>query len=78
MRQVGDRLIPVGVTSGRLHVLANGEIPLIGDPNIEGPIEGESRSARRSRRRQHQQPPSDMVNMFGAEGMAGQDLEEVS
>ena len=75
MRQVGDRLIPVGVTSGRLHALANGEIPSIGDPNAEGSNENEGRSSRRSRRRQHQQAPGEI---YGTVGYGGQDLEEAS
>lgn len=78
MRQVGDRLIPVGVTSGRLQALANGEIPLIGDHNAEGVNENEGRSSRRSRRRHHQQPPGDLNNLLGGMGLGGQDLEEAS
>ena len=72
MRQVGDRLIPVGVTSGRIQPLnvdgAQGE--------PDGP-EGESRSSRRSRRRQHQQAPQDLSHLLGSMGLGGQDLEEV-
>jgi len=62
MRQVGDRLIPVGVTSGRIHALTPEEAAAAG-------AEGGS-SGRRSRRRQQQ-------GMEQYMGMSGQDLEEV-
>ncbi|TDL27550.1 hypothetical protein BD410DRAFT_782656 [Rickenella mellea] len=74
MRQVGDRLIPVGVTSGRVH-------PLTGDGasdnNSEGGGEspGEGRTSRRSRRRQQQQ--QDLNHLLGSMGLGGQDLEEL-
>lgn len=85
MRQVGDRLIPVGVTSGRIHPLtgealaaaggAGGEgmvISISGNPTENG---GEAtqggRGSRRSRRRQHQQAPQEMNGMSGLfNGMA--------
>ncbi|KAK7466947.1 SNF1-interacting protein [Stygiomarasmius scandens] len=62
MRQVGDRLIPVGVTSGRVHALT-GE---------EGGSEGAENggSSRRSRRRQ--QAPNGPFEQY-----LGQDLEEL-
>lgn len=77
MRQVGDRLIPVGVTSGRIHPL-NGESIIIanGDPGVENSNENEGRS-RRSRRRHHQQQPQDINQFLGTVGLGGQDLEEV-
>jgi len=63
MRQVGDRLIPVGVTSGRVHPLSPEEAAAVGaDPG-----------GRRSRRGRGQQNGG--VEQFM--GMAGQDLEEV-
>lgn len=70
MRQVGDRLIPVGVTSGRVHAL----------PPEEGAAaevqEGSSdRGSRRSRRRQQNQ---ELNQFLGTMGLGGQDLEEVS
>src|SRR5258708_856975 len=46
MRQIGDRLIPVGITSGRIHPL----------PVEAAGTEGEGGGSRRSRRRQPQQP----------------------
>jgi hypothetical protein len=68
MRQVGDRLIPVGVTSGRVHGLPTEEMD-----NAEA--SGVGSGTRRSRRRQ-QNP--DLQQILGQVGMAGQDLEEVS
>ncbi|CAL1704221.1 unnamed protein product [Somion occarium] len=71
MRQVGDRLIPVGVTSGRVHALPTGD---------EGQGEGgegnggADRGSRRSRRRQQNQ---DLNQLLGQMGIGGQDLEEL-
>lgn len=65
MRQVGDRLIPVGVTSGRVHALSPEEAAAVG---------AEGGGSRRSRRRQAQGGGAFEQFM----GMAGQDLEEVS
>ncbi|KAA1471352.1 hypothetical protein DENSPDRAFT_837332 [Dentipellis sp. KUC8613] len=65
MRQVGDRLIPVGVTSGRVHALPEG----VAGENGEGA--GTGTSGRRSRRRQQEQ----LNQLLG--GMGGQDLEEL-
>jgi hypothetical protein len=66
MRQIGDRLVPVGITSGRIHPLA-----------VEGAgPEGDSGGSRRSRRRQQQQ--QDINNFLGNMGLGGRDLEEVS
>jgi hypothetical protein len=67
MRQVGDRLIPVGVTSGRVHALTPEEAA-----QAEVPAEGAG--SRRSRRRQ-QPPPNGNFEQFM--GMGGQELEEV-
>jgi hypothetical protein len=67
MRQVGDRLIPVGVTSGRVHALSPEEAA-----QAEVPAEGTG--SRRSRRRQ-QQPPNGNFEQFM--GMGGPELEEV-
>lgn len=70
MRQVGDRLIPVGVTSGRVHALSPEEAQAEGiEPS------GERITGRRSRRRQQNQ---EINNLLGSMGIAGQqDLEEV-
>lgn len=71
MRQVGDRLIPVGISSGRVHAL----------PTEDGQGEqGDSsstaeRGSRRSRRRQQNQ---ELNQYLGQMGLGGQDLEEVS
>jgi hypothetical protein len=71
MRQVGDRLVPVGITSGRIHPLS-----------VDG-AEGESGNggggggSRRSRRRQQQQQ-QDLNSFLGNMGFGGRDLEEVS
>uniref|UniRef100_A0A8H7Y2W3 RING-type domain-containing protein n=1 Tax=Psilocybe cubensis TaxID=181762 RepID=A0A8H7Y2W3_PSICU len=64
MRQVGDRLIPVGVTSGRVHALSPEEAAALGN---------ETAGSRRSRRRQG--PQNGQLEQFM--GMAGQDLEEL-
>lgn len=71
MRQVGDRLIPVGITSGRVHAL----------PAEEGSGEtgegngGNDRGSRRSRRRNQN---AELNQYLGQMGLGGQDLEEVS
>ena len=62
MRQVGDRMIPVGVTSGRIHPLGQEEA------STENPENGGSRR----RRRAHGQGIEQFL------GMSGQDLEEAS
>jgi hypothetical protein len=66
MRQVGDRLVPVGITSGRIHPLS---VEAAG-------AEGEGGGSRRSRRRQQQQ--QDLNSFLGNMGFGGRDLEEVS
>ena len=68
MRQVGDRLIPGGVTSGRVHALPPAE------GGVETPEGGSDRGSRRSRRRQQNQ---ELNQFLGSMGIAGQDLEEV-
>ena len=66
MRQVGDRLIPVGVTSGRVHALTEDG----------GDAEGSRSGSRRRRRNQGQNPALD--RLLGQVDLAGQDLEEVN
>jgi hypothetical protein len=68
MRQIGDRLVPVGITSGRIHPLS-----------VDGAgTEGENGGSRRSRRRQQQQQQQDLNSFLGNMGFGGRDLEEVS
>lgn len=67
MRQVGDRLIPVGVTSGRVHALT--------EDGGGGDAEGSRSGSRRRRRNQGQNPALD--RLLGQVDIAGQDLEEV-
>ncbi|KAL4067673.1 hypothetical protein J3A83DRAFT_4097589 [Scleroderma citrinum] len=70
MRQVGDRLIPVGVTSGRVHAL----------PGADGADNGDSESGNGSgsrRRRGRTNGPSDITHLLGQIGLGGQDLEEL-
>jgi len=77
MRQVGDRLIPIGVTSGRIHPLAEMPIGEHGEGGGEA-AGGEGQRSRRSRRRQHQQGQNqDLNQLLGSMGLGGQDLEEV-
>lgn len=72
MRQVGDRLIPVGISSGRVHALTSEEGQA---ENAEGgSAEPGGGRSRRSRRRQ---PNQDLNQILGTMGLAGQDLEEV-
>lgn len=68
MRQVGDRLIPVGVTSGRVHALTAEEAS-------QAQAEVEQGGSRRSRR--NRQNP-DLSQLLGQMGLGGQDVEEVS
>lgn len=67
MRQIGDRLVPVGITSGRIHPLS---VEATG-------AEGEGGGSRRSRRRPQQQQ-HDLNSLLGGMGFGGRDLEEVS
>ncbi|KAF9227869.1 hypothetical protein BS17DRAFT_693406 [Gyrodon lividus] len=71
MRQVGDRLIPIGVTSGRVHTIPTAD-------SAEG-AEGESASANGSRRRRGQRSngQTDLSQLLGQMGLGGQDLEEL-
>ncbi|KAK2460570.1 hypothetical protein APHAL10511_007040 [Amanita phalloides] len=62
MRQVGDRLIPVGVTSGRVHALG---------PEDGSADNNETGGGSRRRRRAHGQGFEQFL------GMSGQDLEEL-
>ncbi|KAI0303357.1 hypothetical protein B0F90DRAFT_1816185 [Multifurca ochricompacta] len=64
MRQIGDRLVPVGITSGRIHPLS---VEATG-------AEGDGGGSRRSRRRQQQQ---DLNSFLGNMGFGGRDLEEL-
>ncbi|KAJ7752029.1 hypothetical protein B0H16DRAFT_1317879 [Mycena metata] len=73
MRQVGDRLIPVGVTSGRVHALTPEEAAQA-QAQAEAPAENNTGS-RRSRRRQQQPPPNGNFEQFM--GMGGPELEEL-
>ncbi|KAM5539058.1 hypothetical protein V8D89_007281 [Ganoderma adspersum] len=69
MRQVGDRLIPIGVTSGRVHAL-----PTTEDGGPETPESSGDRGSRRVRRRQQNQ---ELNQLLGTMGLGGQDLEEL-
>lgn len=68
MRQVGDRLIPVGITSGRMHLPTAEEAAQA--ENGEGGAVND-RGSRRRRRNQNQE-----INQLL--GLGGQDLEEVN
>jgi hypothetical protein len=68
MRQVGDRLIPVGVTSGRVHALSPEEAASAGENQESGS------GSRRSRRRQQGGGGNNLDHYIG---IGGQDLEEV-
>jgi hypothetical protein len=70
MRQVGDRLIPVGVTSGRLHAISPEEA---GQSDSSDNGNGGSRRSRRQRAQNQ-----DISHLLGSMGLGGQDLEEVS
>ncbi|KAI9457810.1 hypothetical protein BJY52DRAFT_456567 [Lactarius psammicola] len=65
MRQIGDRLVPVGITSGRIHPLS---VEATG-------AEGDGGGSRRSRRRQQQQ--QDLNSFLGNMSFGGRDLEEL-
>lgn len=69
MRQVGDRLIPIGVTSGRALAEAAAEGV---SGNVEGPDAG---NGRRPRRRAN--GGQELNQLLGSVGLGGQDLEEV-
>ncbi|KAK0459579.1 uncharacterized protein EV420DRAFT_1268652 [Desarmillaria tabescens] len=67
MRQVGDRLIPVGVTSGRVHALSPEEAAAAAENQDTG-------GSRRSRRRQQASANQGFEQYIG---LGGQDLEEL-
>ena len=67
MRQVGDRLIPIGVTSGRVHALPTGD--------AQDGSETDTNGGRRRRHRNNGQ--QDLGQLLGQMGLGGQDLEEV-
>ncbi|KAI1787908.1 hypothetical protein LXA43DRAFT_975080 [Ganoderma leucocontextum] len=69
MRQVGDQLIPIGVTSGRVHAL-----PTTEEGGSETPEGNGDRGSRRARRRQQNQ---EINQLLGTMGIGGQDLEEL-
>ncbi|KAI0340584.1 hypothetical protein BDW22DRAFT_1359978 [Trametopsis cervina] len=71
MRQVGDRLIPIGITSGRVHAIPPEEVQQVEQPESSGSVE---RGSRRARRRQQNQ---ELNQFLGNMGMGGQDLEEL-
>lgn len=73
MRQVGDRLIPIGITSGRVHTLPTTD----GTEDSEG---GSPAGATGSRRRRGPRAngQADLSQLLGQMGLGGQDLEEVS
>ena len=76
MRQVGDRLIPVGVTSGRVHALTPEEAAAVGaEGGGGGNGNGNNGGGNGSRRRRRGQGGGGPFEQFM--GMAGQDLEEV-
>ncbi|KAG6376188.1 hypothetical protein JVT61DRAFT_2163 [Boletus reticuloceps] len=74
MRQVGDRLIPVGVTSGRVHALptTDGADGQDGENGSPAPVTGSRR--RRGPRANGQ---TDLSQLLGQMGLGGQDLEEL-
>ena len=73
MRQVGDRLIPVGVTSGRVHTLpTEGADSLDGESGSPG-----STTGGRRRRGPRANGQTDLSQLLGQMGLGGQDLEEV-
>ncbi|KAF8580668.1 hypothetical protein K439DRAFT_1654254 [Ramaria rubella] len=69
MRQVGDRLIPIGVTSGRV----------VADTDGAGNTDGgaETGSGRRRRRNHGTQDLNQLLGSVGLGGIGGQDLEEL-
>jgi hypothetical protein len=83
MRQVGDRLIPVGISSGRVQILPTGEEGQAGEGDGSGSgTPSGSGNGRRSRRREREL--NRLLGMIGGNtgnfpsGVMGpQDLEEV-
>lgn len=76
MRQVGDRLVPVGITSGRIHPLSVDGAEGEGGGGGSGNGGGSRRSRRRQQQQQQQQ--QDISSFLGNIGFGGRDLEEVS
>lgn len=74
MRQVGDRLIPVGVTSGRVHTLPASDGADNGGEGESGTGSGTGSRRRRARAN----GPADITQLLGQIGLGGQDLEEVT
>lgn len=74
MRQVGDQLIPVGVTSSRVHALSGG-----GERTDDGEHEnGNTGSGSRRRRGGRTLGPPDLSQLLGQIGVGGQEVEEVT
>jgi hypothetical protein len=70
MRQVGDQLIPVGITSGRVVALP---------PGSEGTVVvDEGSGSRRRRRGERNGPNPDFQQLLGQMTMGGNDIEEAS
>lgn len=86
MRQVGDRLIPVGVTSGRVQVI-QGPGAILGDgtgallvPDASGlqiQGQGDDTQGRRNGRNRTQSRNQDLSQLLGGLSLGGPDLEEV-
>ncbi|KAH7103829.1 hypothetical protein BKA62DRAFT_694794, partial [Auriculariales sp. MPI-PUGE-AT-0066] len=86
MRQVGDRLIPVGVTSGRVQVM-QGPGAVLGDgtgallvPDATGlqiQGQGDDTQGRRNGRNRTQGRNQDLSQLLGGLSLGGPDLEEV-
>ncbi|KZS98968.1 hypothetical protein SISNIDRAFT_391361, partial [Sistotremastrum niveocremeum HHB9708] len=74
MRQVGDRLIPVGISSGRIHSIGQ-EVPPPG--SHDSSPGGQSDENGRGSRRRRGGPGGDINQYLGSMGLAGQDLEEL-
>lgn len=73
MRQVGDQLIPVGVTSSRVHALSGG-----GERTDDGEHEnGNTGSGSRRRRGGRTLGPPDLSQLLGQIGVGGQEVEEL-
>lgn len=70
MRQVGDQLIPVGITSGRVVALPPG--------SEGGMVIDEGSASRRRRRAERSGNNPDIHQLLGQMTMGGQDIEEVS
>jgi hypothetical protein len=71
MRQVGDRLIPVGVTSGRIHPIGQ-ELP-----SASGDVTPDEPGSRSRRRRGNPSATGQAIDITQFLGLNGQDIEEV-